>query len=108
LLEELKELFGPAFGPAVEAYGRSLAERLHQDDEGFVCGVMDRFEEGRASGEFPALSELLIGASEREVEAFFESGWADAALPEPKLPVETNPWDLVALALTRFRGPIRV
>ena len=39
VLEELKGLFGPAFGPAVEAYGRSLAELIYQDDEGFVSAV---------------------------------------------------------------------
>jgi hypothetical protein len=97
VLEELKELFGPAFGPAVEAYGRSLAERICQDDEGFVSGVREGFEEGREHGEFPALSELLGGASEREVEEFFESGWTDVALPplaSAPAATKTNPWDL--------------
>ena len=86
VLEELKGLFGPASGPPVEAYGRSLAERIYQDDEGFVSAVKERFEEGRAHGEFPALSELLIGAFEREVEEFFESGWTHAALPKQHHP----------------------
>ncbi len=34
LLEALKSLFGPAFGPALEAYGCSSAERI-SEDEGF-------------------------------------------------------------------------
>lgn len=94
VLEELKELFGPAFGPAVEAYGRSLAERLCEDDKGFVSAVKERFEEGRLNGEFPALSDLLVGASDREIERFFESGWTRVALPEPAPHAESNPWDL--------------
>ncbi len=98
VLEELKELFGPAFGPAVEAYGCSLAERLCQDDEGFVSAVKDRFEEGRRCGEFPALSGLLVGASDEEVEEFFESGWTRPVLPAPadETPASAGnkPWDL--------------
>ncbi len=93
VLEELKELFGPAFGPAVEAYGRSLAERLCEDDEGFASAVKGRFEEGRASGDFPALSELLVGASDEEIEVFFESGWTRVALPEPSPLTNRKPWD---------------
>jgi hypothetical protein len=93
VLEELKELFGPAFGPAVEAYGRSLAERLCEDDEEFVAAVKHRFEEGKANGEFPALSDLLVGASDREIERFFESGWTRVALPEPAPPTNRKLWD---------------
>ncbi len=93
-MEELKELFGPAFGPAVEAYGRSLAERLCEDDEGFVSAIRHRFEEGKANGEFPALSDLLVGASDEEIERFFASGWARVALPESAPPTNRNPWDL--------------
>jgi hypothetical protein len=99
-LEELKELFGPMFGPAVEAYGRSLAERLCEE-EGFVARVRERFEEGRAHGEFPALSELLVGASADEVEKFFETGWTDIVLPPAAdatsgiaVGAGTKPWDL--------------
>ena len=91
VLEELKDLFGPAFGPAVEAYGRSLAERLCEDDEGFVFAVRQRFEEGRTNDEFPALSDLLVGASDEEIEEFFSSGWTRVALPEPTPPAESNP-----------------
>lgn len=94
VLQELKELFGPAFGPAVEAYGRSLAERLCEDDEGFVSAVKHRFEKGRLNEEFPALSDLLAGASDREVEEFFESGWTRIVLPEPAPHAESKPWDL--------------
>ena len=82
-LQELKELFGPAFGPAVEAYGRSLAERLCEE-EGYIAAVKRRFEEGRLNGEFPALSDLLVGASDEEIEEFFKSGWARVVLPEPR------------------------
>lgn len=94
MLEELKELFGPAFGPAVEAYGRTLAERLCEDDEGFASAVKDRFEEGRASGEFPTLSKLLFGVSDEEIENFFASGWTRIVLPEPASPTNRKPWDL--------------
>lgn len=95
VLEELKDLFGPAFGPAVEAYGRSLAERLCEDDEGFLSTVKEHFEEGRTNGEFPALSDLLVGASDEEIEEFFASGWTQVALPDPTPPAESKPWDLV-------------
>lgn len=47
LLGELKGLFGIAFGPGVEAYGRSFAERISQD-EGFRAEARERFERGRA------------------------------------------------------------
>lgn len=90
LLEELKGLFGPAFGPALEAYGRSFAERISQD-AGFRAEVRDRFERGRSLGGFPELSALIGGMSEEELEEFFESGWTDIALP-PSGPSE-NPWD---------------
>ena len=45
VLEELKELFGPAFGPAVEAYGRSLAERLCEE-EGYIAEAIAWSENG--------------------------------------------------------------
>lgn len=70
LLEELKGLFGPAFGPALEAYGRSFAERISQD-EGFRTGVRDRFERGRALGGFPELSALLSGMTLEKQDEFF-------------------------------------
>lgn len=95
ILEELKELFGPAFGPAVEAYGRSLAERLCEDDERFVASIARGFEDGRARGEFPALSELLAGATGEQVEEFFKFGWTHIALPGEGAapPIESKPWD---------------
>lgn len=90
LLNELKGLFGPAFGPALEAYGRSFAERI-SEDEGFRAEIRDRFERGRAWGGFPELSSLLGGMSAEELEEFFASGWTRVALPPPG-PSE-NPWD---------------
>lgn len=90
LLEELKGLFGPAFGPALEAYGRSFAERI-SEDEGFRAEIRDRFERGRAWGGFPELSSLLGGMSLEEEDEFFASGWTRVALPPPGPP--ENPWD---------------
>lgn len=90
LLEELKGLFGPAFGPALEAYGRSFAERI-SEDEGFRAEIRDRFERGRAWGGFPELSSLLGGMSPEEEDEFFASGWTRVALP-PSSPPEA-PWD---------------
>lgn len=89
-LEELKELFGPAFGPALEAYGRSFAERL-LEDERWRNEVRERFDEGRARGRFPALSKLLAGASHVEREEFFRTGWVRVVFPQPARPKE--PWD---------------
>ncbi|GEM_PF-2343176 len=80
--EELKQLFGPAFGPALEAYGRSLAERL-LEDERLRREIRERFERGRAQDRFPALSEYLAGRSDNEVEEFFRTGWVSVALPQP-------------------------
>lgn len=91
LMQELKELFGPAFGPAVEAQGRSFAERVREDEE-LAKGVRERFERGRESGKFPVLSDLLAGQSEAEVEEFFREGWPREVLPLPA-PVARKPWD---------------
>lgn len=90
LLEELKGLFGPAFGPALEAYGRTFAERV-SEDEGFRAEIRDRFERGRAWGGFPELSSLLAGMSPEEEDEFFASGWTRVALP-PAGPTG-DPWD---------------
>jgi hypothetical protein len=89
-LEELKELFGPAFGPGVEAYGRFFVERLCEDDA-LVAEVRDRFERGRAEGSFPALGELLSTMPDEERKEFFRTGWARVVLPPPAPP--RNPWD---------------
>ena len=83
-------MFGPAFGPGVEAYGRSFAERI-SEDEGFRAEIRDRFERGRAWGGFPELSSLLAGMSVEEQDEFFETGWTRVALPPPG-PSE-SPWD---------------
>jgi hypothetical protein len=64
VLEELKELFGPA----VEAYGRSPAERLCEDDEGFVSAVKHRFEEGRARSDFHWGSQAALPWSQRKAQ----------------------------------------
>ena len=90
-MEELKELFGPAFGPALEAHGLSFAERL-RDDEGFAAEARELFEQGEKRGEFPALSELLADASEAERKEFFRIGWAREVLL-PRRTVARNPWD---------------
>lgn len=95
LLEELKGLFGPAFGPALEAYGRSFAERI-SEDEGFRAEIRDRFERGRAWGGFPELSSLLVGMSPEEEDEFFETGWTRVALPPAgptEIPWDRAPWD---------------
>ncbi|CAN5902397.1 hypothetical protein BH23ACT11_BH23ACT11_24470 [soil metagenome] len=85
-------LFGPAFGPAVEAQGRSFAERV-SEDENLVAEVLARFEANRAEGEFSTLSEILAGASCEERERFFREGWTREILPEPpRKPWDDAPW----------------
>src|SRR5215218_6938022 len=90
LLREIKGLFGPAFGPALEAYGRSFAELIGKDER-FRAEIRDRFEKGRAYGGFPELSSLLAGMSREEADQFFETGWIRLALPPPGPP--RDPWD---------------
>lgn len=92
LLQELKGLFGPAFGPALEAYGRSFAERV-SEDAGFRAEVRDRFERGRSLGGFPELNALIGGFSERKLDEFFETGWTGVALPQATPGLPENPWD---------------
>jgi hypothetical protein len=92
LLQELKGLFGPAFGPALEAYGRSFAELIARDED-FRVEVRDRFERGRAYGGFPVLSALLSHATPEEQETFFETGWIPLVLPDSGPP--RDPWDRV-------------
>jgi hypothetical protein len=88
LLDEFKGLFGPAFGPALDAYGRSFSERIGQD-KGFRDEVRDRFERGRALGGFPELSALFSVMTPEEQRKFFETGWTRVAWPDPS----QNPWD---------------
>src|SRR5215207_9053174 len=92
LLQELEGLFGPAFGPALEAYGRPFAELIARDED-FRVEVRDRFERGRAYGGFPVLSALLSHATPEEQETFFETGWIRLVLPPSGPPRE--PWDRV-------------
>jgi transposase len=89
LLQELKGLFGPAFGLALEAYGRPFAELIARDED-FRVEVRDRFERGRAYGGFPELTSLLTGMSKEEEDQFFATGWISLALPPPG-PL-TEPW----------------
>ena len=65
LFQELKGLIGPAFEPALKAYGRSFAELIAQDED-FCVEVRDRFERGRTYGGFSALSALLSGKTPEE------------------------------------------
>ena len=92
LLQELKGLFGPAFGPALEAYGRPFAELIAQDED-FRVEVRDRFERGRAYGGFPVLSALLSCTTPEEQETFFKTGWIRLVLPPSAQRGE--PWDRV-------------
>src|SRR5215218_10958619 len=92
LLQELKGLFGPAFGPALEAYGRPFAEFIAQDED-FRVEVRDRFERGRAYGGFPVLSALLSCTTPEEQETFFKTGWIRLVLPPSAQRGE--PWDRV-------------
>lgn len=89
LLEELKGLFGPAFGPALAAYGRPFAELVGQDRR-FRAEARDRFERGCALGGFPVLSALLSDMAPQEREEFFKDGWIDLVL-SPERP--ENLWD---------------
>lgn len=94
-MKELKELFGPAFGPAVEAQGRSFAERV-SEDEVLVADVMARFDSGSPESKFPTLSKLLANASNEQREEFFRQGWASEVLPPPvpsRKPWDDAPWD---------------
>jgi hypothetical protein len=85
-LRELEELFRPA----LKVYRNSYAERLLKD-EGLPAEVRKRFEEGSASGRFPALMDLLSsGFSDEEVKEFFRTGWMQLATPPPR---PEKPWD---------------
>lgn len=85
-------MFGIAFGPGVEAFGRSFAERISQD-EAFRAEARERFERGRAWGGFPELSALLSGMTPEEQDEFFETGWTRVALPPASSGPPENPWN---------------
>jgi hypothetical protein len=67
-LAELDELFGPER----DAYGESYRERLREDEE-VSARVRERFERGKASGKYPALSAYLSNLSDKEKEIFFKN-----------------------------------
>jgi hypothetical protein len=68
VLEELKDLFGPVLGPAVEAYGCLLAERICEDDKGFFSAVEHRFEEGQAHDYFRWGGRAALPWSQRKAQ----------------------------------------
>ncbi|MDQ3910730.1 MAG: hypothetical protein M3305_02890 [Actinomycetota bacterium] len=68
-LKELEELFKPPAGVSHEEFEARLA-----DDEKLRNEARNRFEQGKAAGSFPALSEFWTYLSPREREAFFETG----------------------------------
>jgi hypothetical protein len=68
-LEERKELFEP---PA-EVSPAEFSARLEEDEE-LLNEIRERFQQGRTSGRFPALSELLSHLSVKEPEKFFKTG----------------------------------
>src|SRR5918994_5302659 len=84
-LVELDELFGPEQA----AYGESYRERLREDEE-LSARVRERFERGKASGKFPALSAYLSNLSAKEKEIFFKSGGIEAELPHSIVPEDVG------------------
>src|SRR5919107_2100815 len=96
LLRELAYMFGPEVGPAILTHGHSFAERLAGDKE-LVAEICNRFETARSEGRFPILSSLLTETSDKDLEQFFRSGWAQMALPpressDPQ-PCDESPWE---------------
>jgi hypothetical protein len=75
-LEERKELFEP---PA-EVSPAEFSARLEEDEE-LLNEIRERFEQGRTSGRFPALSEFLSHLSVKEPEKFFKTGGRQAYYP---------------------------
>ena len=75
-LEERKELFEP---PA-EVSPAEFSARLEEDEE-LLNEIRERFEQGRTSGRFPALSEFLSHLSVKETEEFFKTGGRQAYYP---------------------------
>src|SRR5215218_2721210 len=74
-LSELNELFGPEEA----AYGESYRERLREDEE-VSARVRERFERGKASGKYPALSAYLSNLSDKEKEIFFKTEYGPQVL----------------------------
>jgi len=74
-LAELAELFGPEEA----AYGESYRERLREDEE-VSARVRERFERGKASGKYPALSAYLSNLSDKEKEIFFKTEYGPQVL----------------------------
>ena len=92
LLKELAYMFGPEVGPEIQTHGHSFAERLVGDEE-LVAEICKRFEATRSEGRFPVLSALLTETSDKDLEEFFRSGWAQMVLP-PRESSMRQPWDL--------------
>src|SRR5215213_4074757 len=96
LLRELAYMFGPEVGPAILTHGHSFAERLAGDEE-LVTEICKRFETARSEGRFPILSALLTETSDKDLEQFFRSGWAQMALPpresSVRQPCDELPWE---------------
>src|SRR5215207_2734645 len=84
-LAELDELFGPER----DAYGDSYRERLREDEE-VSARIRERFERGKASGKFPALSDFLSNLSAKEKEEFFKTGGVKAELPYSLVPEDVG------------------
>src|SRR5215217_2443988 len=74
-LAELAELFGPEEA----AYGQLYRERLREDEE-VSARVRERFERGKASGKYPALSAYLSNLTDKEKEIFFKTQYGPQLL----------------------------
>ena len=66
-----------------------------------------RFETARSEGRFPILSALLTETSDKNLEKFFQSGWAHMALP-PREFSARRPWALSSWEgdLEAYRGDL--
>src|SRR5215203_1821876 len=85
-LSELDELFGPERA----AYGESYRERLREDEK-VSARVRERFERGKASGKYPALTHFLSNLSAKEKEVFFKTeGGFKAILPHSLVPEDVG------------------
>ncbi len=86
---ELDELFGPEIAAYGTVPGGSYAERLMEDEE-LSTKVRERFEHGRASGKFPALSNFLSNLSSKEKEMFFKTGGMKASSSRELVPEDVG------------------